>query len=152
MAITELEKPREKWCNHCAKGSGCTIYDQRPQSCRDFECVWLQTQSKPGHKMAPELRPDRCHVVLATTDDGKTIIAHADSAYADAGYAGKMGALLRHLIAQGAGVIIASGHRRDAFLPKCQPIRFYDRDDSPHVTNIGVKDGRAFVIEGDSNG
>ena len=40
--IEELNKPKDKWCQHCrpAKG-GCSIYEQRPQACAEFICSWL---------------------------------------------------------------------------------------------------------------
>ncbi len=40
-AIVELNKPTYKKCKYeCNKG--CNIYESRPQSCRDFECLWLK--------------------------------------------------------------------------------------------------------------
>lgn len=38
-AIVELEKPMRTHCpNECPKG--CSIYQDRPQSCREFTCLW----------------------------------------------------------------------------------------------------------------
>lgn len=45
--IEDLNKPAGKWCAHCAIGSGCKIYDTRPQQCRAFDCVWIQDPSMP---------------------------------------------------------------------------------------------------------
>lgn len=39
MAIRELEKPRATMCAHFDRG--CSIYEQRPGSCRAFRCAWL---------------------------------------------------------------------------------------------------------------
>ena len=39
MAIRELEKPRAQMCGHFA--NGCSIYQDRPASCRGFRCAWL---------------------------------------------------------------------------------------------------------------
>lgn len=55
----QIEKPRGQWCTHCAKGIGCTVYENRPQPCRNFNCLWLVHP-----EMAEELRPDRIHVVM----------------------------------------------------------------------------------------
>src|SRR4051794_7389373 len=42
LPIRELEKPENKWCVHCKPASGgCTIYADRPPSCREFACHWL---------------------------------------------------------------------------------------------------------------
>jgi hypothetical protein len=45
--IEDLDKPAGKWCAHCVIGSGCKTYDDRPQQCRDFNCVWLQDDTLP---------------------------------------------------------------------------------------------------------
>ena len=52
--IDDLEKPAGKWCVHCAIGSGCKIYDSRPQQCRAFDCVWVQSEDLPA-SWKPEL-------------------------------------------------------------------------------------------------
>lgn len=72
--IPELAKPANKWCDHCDVGHGCQIYQQRPQVCRDYSCMWLQSQDSPV-PLAPELRPDRSRVVLSPTTDPKVISA-----------------------------------------------------------------------------
>jgi hypothetical protein len=74
-------KPERKlpgvWCQHCNIGKGCGIYEERPESCRVFECLWLQ--DKRG-KLGDDLRPDRCKVMFAPNPDGKTLIAFVDPA------------------------------------------------------------------------
>lgn len=42
--IDEFAKPPDVACSHCT-GSGCAIYDGRPQVCRDFLCRWM---TNPG--------------------------------------------------------------------------------------------------------
>lgn len=44
LGIKELDKPKLQWCSHCSPGNGCKIYQDRPQSCREFECMWLMGQ------------------------------------------------------------------------------------------------------------
>lgn len=54
LAVVELGKPMRWACDHvdCA---GCRVYDARPQSCRQFECLWLRGEigvdesSRPDH-------------------------------------------------------------------------------------------------------
>ena len=43
LPIRELEKPENTWCVHCKPGAAdpCTIYADRPASCRGFMCHWL---------------------------------------------------------------------------------------------------------------
>ncbi|MDO9587553.1 MAG: hypothetical protein Q8R45_08035 [Brevundimonas sp.] len=74
MAIDELEKPMGSWCNHCSPGSGCKIYDQRPPSCRTFQCLWLVD---PG---IPEtLKPNRSKVIFDQDTDGTRLIVRCDA-------------------------------------------------------------------------
>lgn len=66
-AIPALDKPAGKWCQHCAIGNGCRIYEERPALCVDFKCLWLQSQSREDkrERLPDELRPDRCKVVFS---------------------------------------------------------------------------------------
>jgi len=57
--ITELAKPRNETCHHLAVG-GCSIYSERPESCRTFRCWWLDNEDLPD-----DLRPDRIGVYAA---------------------------------------------------------------------------------------
>ena len=72
MAVYELDKPRGECCKH-VNGKGCGIYADRPQSCREFECLWLLAgTSMLGAKGAAKLfpradRPDALDVVFTTT-------------------------------------------------------------------------------------
>lgn len=115
MAVDELQKPRNQWCGHCDKGRGCKIYDERPQSCRDFECVWLLSQKHdpaPPSPLPPELRPDRSKVVLAMSTSGKALIAHVDPGYPTAWREGPMARFLDAMIANDVPVIVAVGEKR----------------------------------------
>lgn len=58
LEIAELAKPAGPKCNHCAQ-AGCSIYPDRPQVCRDFECQWLTDR-----KLPPHFRPDRIGVLF----------------------------------------------------------------------------------------
>jgi hypothetical protein len=42
LPIAALGKPADRWCTYCSPGSGgCTIYENRPQTCKSFICNWL---------------------------------------------------------------------------------------------------------------
>lgn len=109
LAVETLSKPQGEWCKHCTPGVGCGIYAERPEQCRIFDCLWLQTD------MAAVLRPDRSHVVLASTKDTNGIVAHVHPDYPNAWREGRMGQLLRGLIAKGVVVIMVIGHKRIAY-------------------------------------
>lgn len=129
MAVTEIDKPRGVWCGDCDKGVGCRVYADRPPSCAEFDCVWLQSQSQPSmKKMAPELRPDRCHVVLTSTaEDGPYaagLVAHVDPVYPDAWKNGAIGRMLTRARDAHLTVIVACGDKRHGFLAGEVPISF----------------------------
>jgi hypothetical protein len=79
MKIIALDKPHGAWCAHCKQGSGCTIYERRPDECRSFMCGFLQL---------PELdeawRPSNSKIILVSELDGKRISAYVDPQRPDA--------------------------------------------------------------------
>jgi len=58
LEIEELNKAAGPKCGDCGD-SGCRIYANRPQVCRDFECEWLISRQLPAH-----FRPDRIGVLF----------------------------------------------------------------------------------------
>jgi hypothetical protein len=48
------------------------VYEQRPQRCVEFECLWLQSQKRenPRERLGPSLRPDKCKVVFSNSTNG----------------------------------------------------------------------------------
>jgi hypothetical protein len=73
MAIAKLDKPANKWCQHCAPGRGCKIYADRPEECRTFYCNWI-TDSRLG----PQWKPEKSKFVLITTREGTGIEIRVD--------------------------------------------------------------------------
>tara|TARA_Y100001972_G_scaffold70083_1_gene85393 strand:- start:3251 stop:3775 length:525 start_codon:yes stop_codon:yes gene_type:complete len=61
MAIVELEKPARTECEHFC--GGCEIYQDRPNSCADWNCLWIK-----GHLPLSQ-RPDRTKIVFYLPDD-----------------------------------------------------------------------------------
>ena len=53
---SEFVKQEGVMCTHCDKG--CTIYDTRPESCKEFNCVYLVTNTDES------LRPDKTNVIF----------------------------------------------------------------------------------------
>jgi len=78
FAIAEMpEKKAGDWCQHCAIGKGCKVYDTRPQTCMEFECLWLLSQRRedPLERLPAELRPDRCKVVFSPATNPRIMAA-----------------------------------------------------------------------------
>ena len=109
VQFPEALKVQGKWCEHCDKGRGCLIYEQRPQPCRDFECGWLQGIGVDA------MRPDRSHVILVAKmgtesegwlrDNLPILIVHVDRANPDAWRQGAMGRYLQTVVERN-GVIL----------------------------------------------
>lgn len=82
MAIKELDKPCDKWCQHAARGletvhkgadglvqiGGCKIYDERPDVCRGFNCLW-----KLG-VLPEEYKPNKIHAVVWASDENPPVV------------------------------------------------------------------------------
>jgi hypothetical protein len=75
-AVEEVGKPMGVWCRHCAGGKACTIYPDRPASCRSFYCQWMLA---PG--LGDEWRPGRARLALVKTEAGHRLTALVDPGY-----------------------------------------------------------------------
>lgn len=106
MKIRELNKPAHTWCQHCTIGVGCGIYDTRPESCRVYECVWLQTQ-RMDKPIAFELRPDKSRVVSGTTNHGEEIVLYVSPDRPDAWKRGGFEKLVAELLSKGKTVWVS---------------------------------------------
>lgn len=115
MGVPELEKPMNTWCSKCDKKKGCTIYSDRPQSCVDYECGWLQSQ-KHASPLPIDLRPNNCHALIDSTAKGEGVVIHVDPNYPDAWKSGMLGRTVQNMIKRNEVVIIAVGQKRRAFL------------------------------------
>jgi len=72
LSIAVLDKPRLRWCVHCAPESGCTIYDRRPEICRSFHCGWLRDAG-----IAEHWQPAKSKMVIAY-ESADRIAIHVD--------------------------------------------------------------------------
>ena len=71
-----LKRDRTPCTYLCSKG--CSIYNNKPTACSEFECVWLASQGMRSLRLPLDLRPDRCGVVLEF-NNVDTITAHCNS-------------------------------------------------------------------------
>jgi hypothetical protein len=79
LSIEELQKPGGVYCSHCTIGGGCNIYPDRPTPCRTFLCSWLYSPL-----MGPNLKPEKCHVVMVELTDSRLLMAECDPDLPDA--------------------------------------------------------------------
>lgn len=64
-SVPEIKKEKGFWCPSCSIGKGCKVYQKRPESCREFQCLWL------GGTGDDSFRPDRLGAVFSCTEDDK---------------------------------------------------------------------------------
>ncbi len=124
LGIPELKKPAGPWCKYVHHGDyhikSCSIYSERPDSCRSFHCLWLLSQTRPGQQYQAEMRPDRCHVVLVVdvfavhqVDRNERILfAHCDPKYPDAWRRGLIKVAIETFLRRGGTVLVLIGNRR----------------------------------------
>ncbi|HYO27233.1 MAG TPA: hypothetical protein VER68_03085 [Azonexus sp.] len=113
MKVHELDKAAHVWCQHCQIGKGCEIYETRPESCRIYDCLWLQTQ-RLDRPMAAELRPDRSRVVVGTTNGGDDVVLYLDPDRPDAWQRPAMQAFIRELRGRRVRILLS---RNDVLQP-----------------------------------
>jgi len=68
--VPELAKAPGEPCVH-ATPAGCAIYEERPASCREFNCSWLLGLGDLS------VRPDRVGVVLGGGSAGNMVFTRA---------------------------------------------------------------------------
>lgn len=78
MAVHELQKENYRTCCHAA--DGCTIYATRPDSCREWSCLWLQG----GMEREVHSRPDRLGLVFSVEARGQFPLLTAYEVWPDA--------------------------------------------------------------------
>ncbi|MBM3608873.1 MAG: hypothetical protein FJX29_10560 [Alphaproteobacteria bacterium] len=101
----DLKKDAGPLCKNCINGNGCKIYKKRPQTCRDYECEWLQER-----ELGPHLRPDKTGTILQIDPDSLQYQAVCDPATPMAWR--KSPLLFKHLVVkakEGETVIAKSG-------------------------------------------
>ena len=70
IGFEELAKPPGVWCKHVSPGKGCSIHDERPVSCRNFDCYWLHDAN-----LGPEWKPDKSKFVIWRGPSGAWLLS-----------------------------------------------------------------------------
>jgi len=74
--IPELDKPFNQWCRHCTNHKNCSIYEARPQRCRDFFCHFMLSD------LDEAWRPSKSRMVI--TNHADHVLVMVDPARPDA--------------------------------------------------------------------
>lgn len=111
LAVPELDKPADVRCKHDT-GKSCAIYADRPQSCRDVECLWLLTRNRiTTVSMPASTRPDRCGVVV-TAHSGYVVLHVDPDKPADSGNRPPLQPLVSAWLKRGVRVLSRRGDER----------------------------------------
>ena len=78
LSVEAMLKPVNKWCQNCAIGRGCRVYDTRPAECRDFYCGFMTL-----HQLGEEWRPSTSKLMLGIETGGNSVFVHVDPARPD---------------------------------------------------------------------
>ena len=64
LSVKDMGLAEGQKCQHEKRHGGCAIYNDRPDGCRSFECLWLQ-----GGLSAKD-RPDKIGAIFSANADG----------------------------------------------------------------------------------
>jgi hypothetical protein len=116
MAVPALAKPAGTWCRHCRTGSGCGIYESRPNECAEFLCGYLAQPELPE-----EWKPVVSRLILSSKIIHGTINVFVDPGRPDAWrkqpYYGAMQQWARRALATQGRVVVHLGARSIVILP-----------------------------------
>jgi hypothetical protein len=89
-------------------GKGCGIYDERPESCQKFNCLWLIDPRLPD-----EMRPDKSHVVLHVQKEMARLKVNVDPDTPDAWKRGLIRKYIEMVRKTGVDVLIVVGEKKN---------------------------------------
>ena len=116
--VKPLGKAFGEPCKHLGKtlfGHGCQIYNERPDVCRRYVCLWLDSQRKE-HPFPEGLRPDVTKVVMGWPwgEDRETLFVYPYPGYDNAWQKPPVSLYLRSVLAKGAKVVVVVDKKRIA--------------------------------------
>lgn len=73
IGVPDIGRPKGMRCWNTTVHGGCTRQAEKltssdMQACAQFECVWLQSQSRPKEEWIRHARPDISHVMFGPPD------------------------------------------------------------------------------------
>lgn len=150
IAVVELTKIEGSWCAHCKPGNqGCQIYENRPSSCRGFECGWLQTDD-----FGPEWKPTSSKMVIAAEGEGNRLTIYVDPSFPTnwrkEPYYSQLRNLAVQLIPAGTQLLVRINDRGIALLPDKEiDLGRFRKDDHIVIfqTNVGEWGARLVLAE-----
>jgi hypothetical protein len=146
MAVTELEKPKDAWCDHVIKKRGCGIYETRPPSCRAFKCLWLLDP-----RMPPEWKPNRSKFVIAGKGQTELVVyvdPNSPGAWRDEPYISGLRAMAETGQSHGGlVVIIERGNSTVLLADREVPVGVLQEDDRLVSGQVATSNGPRFEVK-----
>lgn len=110
MAVKEIDKPLGEPCKHlCEKG--CSIYEDRPEPCREFNCCWRMGLGETNE------RPDLIGIVFDVTSPNPVTPQGLVAREVWPGAFKEQQLMLQRLVSQGHLIFLIKGDRRTAMGP-----------------------------------
>lgn len=116
--VKDVPKAFGEPCKHLGKtlfGHGCTIYETRPDACKHYVCLWLDSQRRIDVPSMPEnMRPDVTHVVLGWPwgTDRETLFVYPYPGYDDAWQKPPVADYLRMILSRRGKIVVVVGNKR----------------------------------------
>ena len=118
--VKDVPKAFGEPCKHLGKtlfGHGCTIYNDRPDACKRYICLWLDSQRRPEVSTFPEsMRPDVTKCVLGWPwgEDRETLFVYPYPGHETAWQKPPVSLYLQSILAKGAKVVVVAKDKRIA--------------------------------------
>lgn len=118
--VKEVNKAFGEPCKFLGKtpfGKGCTVYDVRPDACRHYICLWLDSQRRPEvEKLSNKLRPNVCKVVMGWPwgVDRETLFVYPYPGHPDAWRKPPVSDHLKMILSRGGKIVVVLQGRRIA--------------------------------------
>jgi hypothetical protein len=139
MLVDELNKPAGTTCSYAVAGSGCTIREHRPRSCRRFFCGW---------RLDPNIdslwKPSICGFVLTISLRYSALLLMVDPARPLAWrmqpYHGRLKEWAARAFKEDKRIVaVVAGGEATVVLPDCDvPIGVLGPDDEIVLSRVGV--------------
>ena len=101
LPIQALNKPHSEKCKYCE--TNCTIYEDRPDDCKNFNCLWVETDQSDE-----SLRPNNTHVIFEKIPNVKAYLALVDPKYPLAYKTQEVESICIDLLDRGFSVLLSS--------------------------------------------
>jgi hypothetical protein len=115
-----------EWCEHVNLKSdkGCSIYKERLDICKGFNCLWLQSSV-----LGNQFRPDKCGIIFEVYNKESFVVALVDHHKPNAWKKGEPARLIYRMLADGYFVWVK--FKKETHLLLCKDMK---EDEAINIT------------------